>query len=513
MPGAKLSQYILEGWYTEEDGQGEKLTTETVITESRTYYAYYVPFLEENEDSTYAYVFGAEWSNASNANVDNVNNNLEFHPTTKTNQTATLHIRFELNDAIEDTEDVNLPIGAVKIRIPKYVWKNWDEENTGTNNLSANLPKWPDVRNGMFFSYMEDGDDYILINSVELYGGAGVDVSISYNVDPSVVPGGAKDVNGNYVDGYDFYKGTVPVTVTIDRDEDGVPETTDSKELTLEMHTSLQFNVGKSVSGVYYKWLSSWGEKPADADDYFYISWGVRESTSSCIQALTSTLSEDTVHDGTLVCWGNGKQEAPTHSWSASNTSYSSNVIMKYPISLLADIPEEGLTLTNEVIMNVIWKSGYKEAKRASASITLYDAQYPDGEFSKRNTSNSMITRNGGQEDILDDKDTVELGWYLTYDGSSHNTPVTWDEINQEYQAEPRTIVMTDGEPGDVMYSSGLPSAKYVWEPETGNIPLMDSDYRFYKLAIQLTERDAKQMQGNGSVTCLRIAKYPITKG
>ena len=496
LPGAKLSQYILEGWYTEEDGQGEKLTTETVITESRTYYAYYVPFLEENEDSTYAYVFGAEWSNASNANVDNVNNNLEFHPTTKTNQTATLHIRFELNDAIEDTEDVNLPIGAVKIRIPKYVWKNWDEENTGTNNLSANLPKWPDVRNGMFFSYMEDGDDYILINSVELYGGAGVDVSISYNVDPSVVPGGAKDVNGNYVDGYDFYKGTVPVTVTIDRDEDGVPETTDSKELTLEMHTSLQFNVGKSVSGVYYKWLSSWGEKPADADDYFYISWGVRESTSSCIQALTSTLSEDTVHDGTLVCWGNGKQEAPTHSWSASNTSYSSNVIMKYPISLLADIPEEGLTLTNEVIMNVIWKSGYKEAKRASASITLYDAQYPDGEFSKRNTSNSMITRNGGQEDILDDKDTVELGWYLTYDGSSHNTPVTWDEINQEYQAEPRTIVMTDGEPGDVMYSSGLPSAKYVWEPETGNIPLMDSDYRFYKLAIQLTERDAKQMQG-----------------
>ena len=90
----------------------------------------------------------------------------------------------------------------------------------------------------------------------------------------------------------------------------------------------------------------------------------------------------------------------------------------------------------------------------------------------------------------------TEFGWYLTYDGSSHNTPVTWDEINQEYQAEPRTIVMTDGEPGDVMYSSGLPSAKYVWEPENGNIPLMDSDYRFYKFAIQLTERDAKQMQG-----------------
>ena len=55
---------------------------------------------------------------------------------------------------------------------------------------------------------------------------------------------------------------------------------------------------------------------------------------------------------------------------------------------------------------------------------------------------------------------------------------------------------MTDGEPGDVMYSSGLPSAKYVWEPEGGNIPLMDSDYRFYKLDILLTEYDTRQKDG-----------------
>ena len=340
IPGARLNQYILEGWYTEEDGKGEKLTTDTVITESRTYYAYYVPFLNEGEDAAYSYTFGVEWSNASNEHVDNLDNNLEFHPTTKTNQTATLHVRFGLNDTIDSEDGIKLPVGAVKIRIPKSVWKDWDGEYTGTNNLSANLPKWPDTRDGMFFSYMEDGDDYILINSVELYGGTGLDASISYTVDPSEVPGGAIDENGNYVDGYEFYKGTVPVTVTVDGNTDGTPETTESKELTLEMHTSTEFDIKLDYSAptVSYGWDTSWGEKPADADDYFYISWQIRQSGRYKIQAATSTLSNDTVHDGTFVYWissGSGMQEPPTYEWKPSSGSaitYNYDyIIMKYP--------------------------------------------------------------------------------------------------------------------------------------------------------------------------------------
>ena len=507
IPGARLNQYILEGWYTEEDGKGEKLTTDTVITESRTYYAYYVPFLNEGEDAAYSYTFGVEWSNASNEHVDNLDNNLEFHPTTKTNQTATLHVRFGLNDTIDSEDGIKLPVGAVKIRIPKSVWKDWDGEYTGTNNLSANLPKWPDTRDGMFFSYMEDGDDYILINSVELYGGTGLDASISYTVDPSEVPGGAIDENGNYVDGYEFYKGTVPVTVTVDGNTDGTPETTESKELTLEMHTSTEFDIKLDYSAptVSYGWDTSWGEKPADADDYFYISWQIRQSGRYKIQAATSTLSNDTVHDGTFVYWissGSGMQEPPTYEWKPSSGSaitYNYDyIIMKYPISLLTDIPEEGLTLTNEVMMIMTWKSGYVQTKRASHSITLYDSEYPSGEFTKINryADGRVYTVNGGQEDILDDNDTVELIWYTGYSGSSRNTPIQWDEITQDYYAEPRTIVITDGEPGDLMYSSGNASAKYVWEPETGNIPLMDSDYRLSTIHIRLTEYDPKQEDG-----------------
>ena len=41
LPGARLTNYILKGWYTKENGAGEQLTTTTPITADITYYAYY----------------------------------------------------------------------------------------------------------------------------------------------------------------------------------------------------------------------------------------------------------------------------------------------------------------------------------------------------------------------------------------------------------------------------------------------------------------------------------------
>ena len=264
LPGARLTNYILKGWYTKENGAGEQLTTTTPITADITYYAYYEEALTTSTDDSHMYTFGAEWSNASNTDVDNINDNLEFHPSDRANQTASLHIRFELNQSIGDTK---IPAEAIQIRVPKYVWKDWDGNNTGSNNLSANLPKYPDIRFGMFFSYKEDGDDYILVNNQEMDGGTGLDCTISYTASPWDIPGGAIDENGKYVDGYNFYKGTVPVTVTMDQTLDGTVDLTTSKELTLEMHTLNTPRGSKNDAGTFYQWDSSWGEKPEDADD------------------------------------------------------------------------------------------------------------------------------------------------------------------------------------------------------------------------------------------------------
>lgn len=141
-----------------------------------------------------------------------------------------------------------------------------------------------------------------MINNQELAGGTGVDITISYQVKPWDVPGGATDVNGYYVDGYSYYQGDVPVLFDIDRDLDGTSDTSEQVDLSVEMHTKVSGSAEKYEDKVYYSWNNNWGEKPIDADEYFYIEWHLNEKLSSVTnQPCTVQWNEDTVHDGEFI--------------------------------------------------------------------------------------------------------------------------------------------------------------------------------------------------------------------
>lgn len=494
LPGSRRIQYILEGWYPNADGTGEKLTTDTVISEDATYYAKWIPEMTDKTSGDLAYSYSATWSNDSNNTVDNIANNLDFHPTDNQRQTAILHIRFEMNQAV----DTVVPVGAVHITIPKSVFKGWDGQPVDTNNISSNLPVYPNKRNGMFFSYIDNGDSYILINNTELAGGAGLDATFSYYVYPNKVPGGAIDYDGNYLDGYDYYHDTFPITFDVDSDLDGNNETSDAVDLSLEMHTKVVSNQTKSCSKVYYIWNDSWGEKPVDADDYFYIEWKIVEEISSpTCQPYRFSISEDTVHDGTVIVLPPMSDELGT---GASGLGYSSYrmVVTKHPKSLLADIDENGKTFHNEAIVTEHWKSGYETPHLVKADTVLYGRTYPTGEWDKhyKGWSGGSNQLYGAQEDILDSNKAVNLRYELVYDGESNGQPVTWDEETQTYNAPERTIMMRDGDPGDLLYSSGRIQQKYVWEPITGNSALSDNDYYISALTINVEEYDVQQNNG-----------------
>ena len=506
LPGAKLTNYIHRGWYTGKNGTGEKLTTTTPITSDMTYYAYYEEMATISSDAEQLYTFGAEWSNPSNTNVDNMNDHLEFHPSDCSNQTAMLHLKFELNQSIGDEK---IPAEAIQIRVPKYVWKNWDGESIGTNNISANLPLYPDTKAGMFFSYKEDGDDYVILNNRELSGGTGIELTITYTVSPWDVPGGAMTEDGTYVDGYNKYVGTVPVSVEVDKDKSGTTDVITNKELSLGMNTKVK-NSGLSTAQmpeIYYQWDSSWGDNPNDAENYFYIMWNPYTTwQTNTSQPFSCYYSEDSVHDGTVVRYNsasdNGSNDLPVHTYNTKLTSSkgcSDSIIVKYPIELIKNIPESGLVLRNQVTLNTDWKSGYHTEELKTMTYTLYDNEYTQGTFTKDNgyyTTNEAEPVNGGQEDILDDNKNVSMDWYESYDGITRSTPAVWNEETQTYTAKERTIAITDGQPGDLIYSSGDNAAKYVWEPASGNVSVLDSDYNFTKLRIFLKEYDARQEDG-----------------
>ena len=470
LPGTSRSGYQFEGWFTELDG-GEALTTSTPVLSDATYYAHWIPAKTDVSENSLAYSYSASWANSSNSNVDSYGNAIIFHPGSRTKQTAMLNVFFELNQA----SDTVLPVGAVRITVPKNVFKSWYGSWIGTNNLSTNLPEYPSTRSGMLFSYINESDSFTLINNQELSGGAGVNVTISYTVNPDMVPGGAQDSNGNYIDGYDFYQNTVPVVFNIDTDLDGNAESAKEKELSIEMHTAVRSTHSKGSSSAVFSWNYSWGTKPADDSKSFYVKWMLNHSysRSSSSQDLDSyEWSEDTPHDGTVIY---------------QNKDY---VITKHPLSDLENAGEDGLVLYNEAILTETWRSGYQEKFRHAASIKVQQQEYPSGDLDKARPSYENKEISSGQDILIEDGDTISMPYSIEYYGGAGKTP-DWDEETGTYSATKHFIEITDGSPGDVMYSSGIADNKYAWEPDTGNTFLGDNDYHFSYVNFDLMEYDA----------------------
>ena len=451
IPGSLLDGYEFEGWYTDceegctginaDDTAGTLLVSGsglpedeyesagvTQITGDVTYHAHYYSFIESADSAAGTYSFGVKWDNASTSDVDNVDGNLDFHPTMDSEQTASLYIWFELGDDVDAAE---LEAGAIKIYIPQSVFMDEDGNALDYTNLSWTLPEceydedgnpiFEDEDTDSYFSYYEYTDEdgnswYVLINNKQLDEGfAGFDITVSYSVDPLDVAGGAMDSEGNYIDGYLYYDNdAVTVRVIVDIDSsDGVLDVDDTTVLSLEMHTQVNADAEKTYYGLYESWESSWGDEPEDADDYVYMIWKLTATYTYNSQSVTFYWDESSVHDGTIVKWltlssgklvpstetvevydengdpvtdedGNTVTEeveltgttSPVHTLSgdAVTTDY---VLVKYPASAFTDESLEesqGLMLSNQAVLYSVWDAvdedgeHYTETMSVSAS-------------------------------------------------------------------------------------------------------------------------------------------------
>ena len=492
LPGSSKPNRTLNGWYTEPGGQGEKLTTDTVLTESRTYYAFWEEELHTVDNGNLTYKYGISWSNPSDASATNEGSHLNLHPTDQTDVGAMMHIRFEVTESVDETK---MPVGSVAIHIPKSVFEDWDGNRLVYDNISMSIPLAPDSRDGMFFNYYETDDEYVLVNCEEIASGYGVDVVVAYWADVWEIPGGAYDENGNVDEAYEYYTNdSIPVRFEIDSDLNGENEIDEEQTLSLEYHTQVDSAQSKSYHTAYYKWNRAWGPKPEDADDYFYIAWKVVESTTTKTnQPYTVEWSEDTVSDGTVV-----KIPEVSREYRQSLTTYgdtTKEVIMKYPLSLIKSSVDGWITLRNEAIVTEHWKSGKDTPHRVSATARIFvtgtgGAGTGFTKYIPQYYIHEAHFKYGGQEDIIDENTPVKMEYTLGYSGR-HNNTIVWDSEEERYIAPLRTITITDGDPGDVMISSALDKTMYNWVPDNGNVSLSDTDYSFESIRISLTEYDS----------------------
>ena len=523
IPGAKKDNMYLEGWYTEPGGKGERLEKTTIISKDVTYYAFYKPVLNSEVLNNFTYTFGAEWTNANSKYVDNYNNNLEWHCDSSISINSGLRFRYVLNKSDGTNK---LPTGAVQIKVPKYIWKDWDGKWIGTTDIAENFTEYP-IKGRLIFSYIDGNkadqysflkdekdasDYYYIINNQPMEGGMGLEATITYSV-PSAynIQGGAAYMNGSdweYIARYSYYKGEVPVEVKIDTDFDidkpdlvFQADMNKTLELTNEMHTYVDPSASASSPTFESVWNSSWGEKPEDADDYFYVSWPWNAYFRNSAP-FSAEWSEDTVHDGTVVKWLSNKYNSSGPNY---YSSFYGSVVIKYPKTLLENKPETGLVLKNAAILKTTWKSGYETEQLVSKSITIRDAVDSDTRgFKKTNCNSSYDVRQitEGQKKLMDDQ-TLSMSWELSYSGPEKEDAI-WDKDKKTFRMPNYRIELVDGRPGDIMYSTGGASNRYAWEPDKGNVALNDNDYQIKEIRVGLSAWYPEYI-GN---TCVNIKQY-----
>ena len=521
IPGAKKDNMYLEGWYTEQNGKGERLEKTTIISEDVIYYAFYRPVLNSEKSNNFNYTFGAEWTNANSRYVDNYNNNLEWHCDSSIYRIDSgLRFRYELNQS-DGTN--NLPTGAVQIKVPKYIWKDWDGKWIGTTDIAESFTEYP-TKGRLIFSYIDGNkanqysflkdeenasDYYYIINNQPMKGGMGLEATITYSVSHIYnIPGGAAYMNGSdweYIAGYPYYKGEVPVEVKIDTDFDidkpnlvFQADMNKTLKLTNEMHTYVDPSASAYSPTLVSIWDPSWGEKPEDADDYFYVLWFWNAEFRNSAP-FSAEWSEDTVHDGTVVKWLSKKYNS-----SGSGSSFTGNVVTKYPKTLLENKPETGLVLKNAAILKTTWKSGYETEQLVNNSITIRDViDYDTRGFEKRNDSSGVSRIVEGQKTLMDDR-ALSMRWKLSYSSGSGKEDAVWDEDKKTVRMPNYRIELVDGSPEDIVYSTGGTSNRYAWEPDKGNVALNDNDYQIKQIRVELSAWYPEYI-GN---TCVNIKQY-----
>ncbi|MDO4484017.1 MAG: hypothetical protein Q4C54_06175 [Clostridia bacterium] len=272
--------------------------------------------LAEQGETPLSYEYSVQWSNGISASVvdysyreENGRQVLHFHPATNGPKTATLNFQV----TVHGSDNLFLEVGAVKVRVPKNIFT----DRYGTTNVLADntakpgyapftswqpsltwqLVEAPQVSSICDFNYTEDPADpdyYIVTNYKRLPAGDNLfSVDIGYRFTPTRIQGGYV-VSGTYgtadavYDTDSHFVKEVPITLTIDNSQvdNTTPVVTDTIYNKVEVHTrSVTAESNRQPTkytamagndqngGVYMAWQSSWGSKPADADDYFYVIW------------------------------------------------------------------------------------------------------------------------------------------------------------------------------------------------------------------------------------------------
>ena len=480
---ATIIKKSFDGWYTERNGEGTKLTTATQITGDVTYYANWV----DNRKSADNYNSMIRWGTLSGNDVTNLGDTLVFHPSASGNVSAHLTVDFAF-----ENQNNQLEAGAVRITLPKKFFTGWD----GSTDVTTTESTFTNFN----VETSTDGENYILTNSTVFKSTV---LEPVYTVNPMDVPGGYVDENGVC---QDYFKKNFNVKIEIKDKETGKFVTFQERNLGVEFHTDVQTSVYKEQASATLSWSDSWGEKPSDSDEYFYVVWTLNSSNYNSNQPYMLKWSENTVHDGSVV------YSSGLDTWSSEYTNDATHRITVVTKHRRDEAMAQGTwaEVNNEALLNVKWKSGFEQQFRTKGSATAYVGEIISGDVrtlyktipDEYNQDAHYVY--GGQDLILnsDAENLSPFIYRLSYTEKTNQDNPEWTQAG-EMNVTPRTYVLTDGVKGrnDVLVSAEKPtgaSTRSSWNANS-QVQLDDGDYYFTYLDINVTEYDSVYLNGDWS--------------
>ena len=501
IPSATRTSYQLEGWYPEyHEGQdpefsGNKLTLDTVINEDCTYYAKWESLIV-NETEPLKYSYSIYWKNQSTDTLTNLGDQLAWH--VPGSQSGTVQAVAFVYFNLERNEGKTVPENGICLKIPKYVFDKRDDimipGEIGENDIVNAIPERPRVRPNFKWNCTEDSSYYYLWNTEEV-DSLNLNLTITYEVEIGQVKAARVDADtgkrldqyGDFIENDDYSPRKNDFGITIEYKKDGeevLQKVTAGKSLYTAAYktytrTSYSAKYNKGTADVYSKWNNSWGAKPADAEKYYYVKWnhgGFSIEKTGDFRGNTSGLL--TVTDRN---WLPDDYEVV---YEDQNGNY---VVTRH---LYSELTNNRKTLARKEKIDGEWTTDHTK-ETGIGTITCYvdfHENYvpptPGGSESATDlyAKKSHYGNYGDQvgQDKLLDGETVSGTFELRMTGPGEEN-LKQKEGTNLYYPDPYTMIMRDGEKGDLSFYSA---------DQSRNIKLGDNDYRFTKLTFALTNAD-----------------------
>ena len=243
-----------------------------------------------------------------------------------------------LEFTLKGNKDTKYPPGSISIDIPESVFKSWstthptlvaykDDSNLsyGMESVQSKVPKAPETNSLSDFNYTEverliNGKKekyYHLVNHSEVPGAMILEAEFAYPMRPTMVQMVHKKLGGKEIG---EYRNAFPVFAEIHHPESQYNATMqDNLSVMLQTEVkpfkmTIKHGTGGKTGGLFYKWDAAWGDKPADADSYFYVPWYIdadRPGGSSQGFTYSFHLDNNTADGGQLV----GVKKMPQSVW------------------------------------------------------------------------------------------------------------------------------------------------------------------------------------------------------